>query len=112
MLGKKADHIDEEVALLHELKEIVLDFMQEIRQLNFSDNADVKQLYDKTKDIESRLISVDYIGKPANINRLVETAEKVAPPLNSAFSQGSWTLSNLSGSSTHTPVIWAKCTKN
>ncbi|MCL2388647.1 MAG: MerR family transcriptional regulator [Defluviitaleaceae bacterium] len=79
VLGKKADHIDEEVALLHELKEIVLDFMQEIKQLNFSDNADVKQLYDKAKDIESKLISVDYIGKPANINRLIETAEKVAP---------------------------------
>jgi len=77
VLGKKAQSIDDEVALLHELKEIVLDFIREIEQLNFADNSDIKLLYNKAKEIETQLISVDYIGKPSNINRLLEITEKL-----------------------------------
>ncbi|MBM7540748.1 MerR family transcriptional regulator [Amphibacillus cookii] len=77
VLGKKAQSIDDEVALLHELKKIVLDFIREIEQLNFSDTSDIKQLYNKTKEIETQLISIDYIGKPSNINRLIEITEKL-----------------------------------
>ncbi len=40
--------------------------------MNFSDNSDIKQLYNKAKDIETQIVNVDYIGKPANINRLIE----------------------------------------
>jgi len=77
VLGKKVQSIDDEVALLHELKEIVLDFIREIEQVNFADNSDIKLLYNKAKAIETQLISVDYIGKPSNINRLIEIAEKL-----------------------------------
>ena len=77
VLEKKVQHIDEEVALLHELKDIVLDFIREIERMNFADNSDIKLLYDKAKEIESQLISVDYIGKPSNVNRLVEITEKL-----------------------------------
>lgn len=77
VLGKKAQSIDDEVALLHELKEIVLDFIREIEQVNFSDNSDIKLLYNKAKEIETQLISIDYIGKPSNINRLIEITEKL-----------------------------------
>lgn len=77
VLGKKVQSIDDEVALLHELKEIVLDFIREIEQVNFSDNSDIKLLYNKAKEIETQLISIDYIGKPSNINRLVEITEKL-----------------------------------
>lgn len=77
VLGKKVQNIDDEVALLHELKEIVLDFIHEIEQVNFTDNSDIKLLYNKAKEIESQLINVDYIGKPSNINRLIEITEKL-----------------------------------
>lgn len=77
VLGKKVQNIDDEVALLHELKEIVLDFIREIEQVNFADNSDIKLLYNKAKEIETQLISVDYIGKPSNVNRLLEITEKL-----------------------------------
>lgn len=77
VLGKKVQSIDDEVALLYELKEIVLDFIREIEQVNFSDNSDIKLLYNKAKDLETQLISVDYIGKPSNVNRLIEITEKL-----------------------------------
>ncbi|MDF2540841.1 MAG: transcriptional regulator, MerR family [Herbinix sp.] len=77
VLGKKVQSIDDEVALLHELKEIVLDFMREIEQVNFADKSDIKLLYNKAKEIETQLISIDYIGKPSNINRLIEITEKL-----------------------------------
>jgi len=77
ILGKKTQNIDDELALLHELKEIILEFMQKIRQLDFENNSDVKLLYDKAKEIETHLASVDYIGKPSNIGRLIEITEKL-----------------------------------
>jgi len=77
VLEEKVQGIDDEVALLHELKEIILDFIKEIEQVNFEDNSDIKQLYDKAKEIETQLVSVDYIGKPANVSRLVEITEKL-----------------------------------
>ncbi|MBU5427687.1 hypothetical protein KQI41_14955 [Tissierella pigra] len=62
---------------MHELKEIVLDFIREIERVNFADNSDIKLLYNKAKGIEMQLISVNYIGKPSNINRLIEITEKL-----------------------------------
>ena len=49
VLEKKVQRIDDEVSLLHELKEIVLDFIHEIEQVNFADNSDIKLLYNKAK---------------------------------------------------------------
>jgi len=77
VLENKVQNIDDEIALLHELKNIVLDFIREIKQVNFTDNSDIKQLYDKAKEIETHLISVDYIGKPSNVSRLIEITEKL-----------------------------------
>jgi DNA-binding transcriptional MerR regulator len=77
VLEKKVQNIDDEVALLHELKDIVLDFIHEIERVDFADNSDVKLLYDKAKELETQLISVDYIGKPSNINRLIEITDKL-----------------------------------
>ena len=77
VLGKKVQNIDDEVALLHELKNIVLDFIRRIEQIDFSSNSDVKLLYDKAKEIETRLTNVDYIGKPSNVNRFLEVTEKL-----------------------------------
>ena len=77
VLGKKVQSIDDEVALLHELKGIVLDFIREIEHVNFSNNSDIKLLYNKAKEIETQLINIDYIGKPSKINRLIEITEKL-----------------------------------
>ena len=77
VLEKKVKNIDDEVALLHELKEIVLEFIGQIEKVGFESKADVKMLYDRAKEIETHLSNVDYIGKPSNVGRLLETAEKL-----------------------------------
>ena len=61
VLGKKVQNIDDEVALLHELKEIVLNFIREIEQVNFADNSDIKLLYSKAKEIETQLIRMSFM---------------------------------------------------
>jgi DNA-binding transcriptional MerR regulator/uncharacterized glyoxalase superfamily protein PhnB len=78
VLGKKVDAIDEEVSLLHELKEIVLEFIKQIEQSDFGKESDVKLLYEKAKEIETQIVNVDYDGNSANVNRLLEVTEKLA----------------------------------
>jgi DNA-binding transcriptional MerR regulator len=77
VLQKKVKNIDDDVALLHELKGIVLDFIREIKLVNFADNSDIKQLYDKAKELETQLVSADYAGKPSNVSRLMEITDKL-----------------------------------
>jgi DNA-binding transcriptional MerR regulator len=77
VLGRKVNDIDEEVVLLHELKEIVLAFIRQIEQADFSMDSDVRLLYDKAKEIETQLINVDYSGNPSPVHRLFEVAEKL-----------------------------------
>ena len=77
VLGKKVESIDDEVALLHELKEIVLEFIRQINQFDFNNDTDVKMLYEKAKEIEAQIANVDYNGNPANVNRLLEVTEKL-----------------------------------
>ncbi len=77
VLSKKVDAIDEEVSLLHELKEIILTFIRQIEQSDFSNDSDVKLLYEKAKEIETQIVNVDYEGNSANVNRLLEVTEKL-----------------------------------
>ena len=77
VLGKKVSDIDDEVALLHELKEIVLAFIRQIKSVNFQNDGDVKLLYEKARDIEARIVNVDYNGNPSNVNRFLEVTEKL-----------------------------------
>lgn len=77
VLGKKVTNIDEEVSLLHELKGIVLEFIQQIKEFNFNKDSDVKLLYEKAKEIEKQLNNVDYSGNPSNVNRLLEVTDKL-----------------------------------
>ncbi|MNC17507.1 Nodulation protein NolA [compost metagenome] len=77
VLSKKVQNIDDEVALLHELKDIVLEFIRQIEQIDFGRDSDIKMIYDQAKEIETRLVNVDYIGKPSNVNRLLEVTEKL-----------------------------------
>jgi len=78
VLGKKVDAIDEEVSLLHELREIVMDFIRQIEQADFGKESDVKLLYAKAKEIENQLANADYNGNAANVNRLLEVTDKLA----------------------------------
>ena len=78
VLDKKINDIDDEVALLHELKEVVLEFIRQIKDADFSNDGDVKQLYEKAKDIEAQLVNVDYNGNQSNVNRLIEVTEKLS----------------------------------
>lgn len=77
VLGKKVENIDDEVALLHELKDIVLDFIHEIESVNFANNSDIKLLYNKAKELEIQLTSADYGGKTSKINRLIKVTDEL-----------------------------------
>jgi DNA-binding transcriptional MerR regulator/uncharacterized glyoxalase superfamily protein PhnB len=78
VLGKKVDNIDDEVALLNELKTIVLDFIEQIKAADFASGDDVKRLYEKASEIETRLVKVAYEGNTAKMNRFTEVTEKLA----------------------------------
>ncbi len=77
VLGKKVSDIDEEVSLLHELRDIVLEFIRQIEQADFGNDSDVKLLYGKAKEIEKRFTGSDYNGNPSDVNRLIEVTEKL-----------------------------------
>jgi DNA-binding transcriptional MerR regulator len=77
VLNTKIENIDEEVALLHELKKILFGFIQHINQADFGKESDVKMLYEKAKEIETQITAADYKGNSANINRLAEITEKL-----------------------------------
>ena len=77
VLEKKVTDIDEEVALLHELKEIVSAFIHQIEAADFSNSDHVKLLYDKAKEIKTQFVNVEYSGNPSSVHRLFEIAEKL-----------------------------------
>ena len=62
VLEKKVDDIDGEARLLHELKKIILEFIDQIKKINFENQSDIKLLYEKTKIIETQITNVDYNG--------------------------------------------------
>ncbi|MCL2707606.1 MAG: MerR family transcriptional regulator [Defluviitaleaceae bacterium] len=75
VLGKKVDSIDNDVAMLRELREIIADFIREIERADFSGSSEIKMLYDKAREIETKFIGADYAGKPSKAKRLAELAE-------------------------------------
>lgn len=110
VLGKKVKDIDDEVALLHELKAVVLEFIHQIEYADFSRDSDVKMLYERAKTIETRLVNVSYDGNPSNassnVSRLLDVTEKLkkAPEVRiiqinpfKAFSSGLDTIENVMG---------------
>ena len=106
VLGKKVENIDEEVALLHDLKDILMEFITQIRQADFSKDADVKMLYEKASKIESCIVNTSYEGNASKINRLPDVANKLkkSPEVRiiqinpfRAFSSGTDTIENVMG---------------
>lgn len=76
VLEKKVGSIDEEVSLLHELKKIVLEFIEQIKKMDFEKDTDVKLLYEKAADIETHITNTDYNGNSA-AERFFEVTEKL-----------------------------------
>ena len=58
VLGKKVEDIDGEVALLQDLRNIVLEFIEQIRQVDFGRDDDVKRLYERASKVESRIANI------------------------------------------------------
>lgn len=79
VLGKKVNDIDEEISLLHELKKIVMEFIQQIEQADFGRESDVKLLYEKAREIKTQIVNVGYNGNPSpsTMQRLLEVTEKL-----------------------------------
>jgi DNA-binding transcriptional MerR regulator len=77
VLGRKVNDIDEEVALLQELREIVTEFIRQIRQSDFNKADDVKLLYDRAAEIETHLTAGAYAGNPSPVNRLFEVTGRL-----------------------------------
>lgn len=106
VLAKKVDDIDGEVALLQELKEVILDFVHQIKKADFAKDSDVKMLYERAREIEDQLVNVSYNGNPSNVRRLLEVTEELKKPpevrviqINPfrAFSSGLDTIDNVMG---------------
>jgi len=72
VLEKKLADIDSDVAQLHKLKKIVLDFIQQIWEVNFYNDSDVKLLFDRARAFEISL-------EDTNMKHLLDIA---IPPLN------------------------------
>lgn len=106
VLGKKVENIDEEVALLHDLKDILLEFIAQIRQADFSKDTDVKMLYEKASKIEHCIVNTSYNGNASKLPLLPEVTDKLkkAPEVRiiqinpfRAFSSGADTFENVMG---------------
>jgi len=77
VLNNKVENIDNEVALLQELKEIVMKFIEQIKKADFKNETDIKLLYQKAKEIETQLTNADDNDTSADINRLIEITEEL-----------------------------------
>lgn len=77
VLEKKVEDIDGEVALLSDLRDIILEFVGQIRQADFGRDADVKKLYERAANIESRIANISYAGNASKINRLPDVADRL-----------------------------------
>lgn len=106
VLGKKAADIDGEVALLQDLREIITDFIRQIRNADFGRDADVKMLYEKASKLETRIAAIPYQGNASKIHRLLDVTDRLkkGPEVRiiqvnpfRAFSSGADTIENVMG---------------
>lgn len=86
VLGKKLEDIDGEVALLQDLRDIIREFVERIKQADFSRDTDVKRLYERAAKVE-------------RTDRLKKAPEVRIVQINpfKAFSSGADTVENVMG---------------
>ncbi len=106
VLGKKVNEIDGEVALLQDLKDIILEFIEQIRQADFSRNDDIKKLYEKAANVENHIANVSNSQNSLSINHLLDVTDKLkkAPEVRiiqinpfKAFTSGADMIENVMG---------------
>ena len=76
VLGNKVSAIDDEVTLLHELKEIVITIIKQLEKSDVESNKDLLELYEKANGIDTKLNS----EKPDTIQtskKLLEVTSKL-----------------------------------
>ncbi|WP_217957528.1 MerR family transcriptional regulator [Acutalibacter muris] len=106
VLGRKVEDINHEVALLRDLRDIILEFIEQIRKMDFSSDSDVKLLYERAATVETRIEKIPYEGNASKVNRLFDISEKLkkAPEVRlvqispfKAFTSGADTIENVMG---------------
>lgn len=106
VLRKKVADIDGEVVLLQDLKDIILEFVEQVRQADFSRDADVKRLYERAAAVENRIANISYDGNTSKVRRLLDVTDKLKkiPEVRiiqinpfKAFSSGVDTIENVMG---------------
>jgi len=76
VLGQKVTDIDDEVALLHDLRDIVLDFIRQIESSDFHSQEDINRLYSKANELEAALLGSDYEGASSRSEKLSDVAKR------------------------------------
>lgn len=77
VLNQKIISIDNETALLHELKAIISDFINQIKILDFQNEADIKTLYEKTKELEKNITVTESAKKEPELGKLNSVTDKL-----------------------------------
>ncbi|EGD45962.1 transcriptional regulator, MerR family [Ruminiclostridium papyrosolvens DSM 2782] len=77
VLSNKVNEIDDEVTLLHELKEIVATFIKQLEKCDFKEDMDLNLLYERANVIEERLNESKEASGDSSMERLLEVAEKL-----------------------------------
>lgn len=77
VLGNKVNEIDDEVTLLHELKEIVVTFIKQLEKCDFKADTDLYLLYERASIIEDRLNENKDESSDSSMGKLLEVAEKL-----------------------------------
>jgi DNA-binding transcriptional MerR regulator/GNAT superfamily N-acetyltransferase len=77
VLHQKADHIQDEVVLLSELKAAVLSFIQEIKNVDFREAQEIKRLYQRAMEIEERIAKVQDAAPEKPVSRMMELTEQL-----------------------------------
>jgi len=73
VLGNKVSLIDDELTLLHELKEIVITIIKQLEKSDVESNLDLIELYEKANDFDAKLTS----EKQDTTNKLLEVTTKL-----------------------------------
>ncbi len=74
VLSQKVAGIDDEVALLHQLKQIIKDFIGQIRQLDFADSQHIQKLYDRISTFEATVLETS--SEPSDLFEITDKLER------------------------------------
>ena len=74
VLSRKIANIDDEAALLHQLKQIIKDFIRQIRELDFADSQHIQKLYDRISNFEVNVLEAN--SGPGDLFEVTEKLEQ------------------------------------